>query len=137
LSLRRWLAARISLRNLAMSLGMVCSFLMVKQSFELLEGEGEPVVEIVGSEDAGIEVTFAHDAEVLGSATVLGGGNPFEISGGVVGYTAVEMVALVSLGTRTVESDTDEKVTGFIAEMAHIGVVITSFAVMAMSARSS
>ena len=110
---------------------------MVKQSFELLEREREPVVEIVGSEDAWIELAFAHDAEVVGAATVLGGGDPFEVSGGVVGYTAVDVVTLVALGTRTVESDTDEGMAGFTAEMAHMGVVITSFAVVAMSAGCS
>ena len=89
-------------------------------------------MEIVGSEDAGIELAFSHNAEVLGAATVLGGGNPFEVSGGVVGYTAVEVVALVARGSRTVESDTDEGMAAFAAEMAHTGVSITSFAVVAI-----
>ena len=94
-------------------------------------------MEIVGSEDAGIEVTFSHNAEVLGAATVLGGGNPFEVSGGVVGYTAVDVVTLVARGSRAVESDTDEDMAAFAAEIAHTGVSITAFAIMALPTGSS
>ena len=37
---------------------------MFKKGFKLFEGHGEPVMEVGGGEDTGIEVTVAHDADV-------------------------------------------------------------------------
>jgi len=37
---------------------------MFKKGFKIFEGHGEPVVEIVGGEDAGIEGAFAHVLDV-------------------------------------------------------------------------
>ena len=81
---------------------------MVKQSFELLEREGEPVVEIVGSEDAGIEVTLAHGAEVLGAAIVFCETDGLEILREVIRGAAVEVVDAVRiLRNRSHESHID------------------------------
>ena len=116
----------MSLRNLAMSFGMVGSFLMVKQCFELLEGEGEPVVEIVGSEDAGIEVTLAHDAEVLGAALILFRVYQFKVARTIVEFITVDVIDLHAGCPCSVEGDVHEMMAEFITIIAHFRVLTSA-----------
>ena len=95
------------------------------------------MVEVGGGEDAGIEVAVPHETDVLGTATVLGGCDPFEVSGRVVGNDSVDVIALVAFGAWTMESKGHEDMAISAAKIAHARVLITTLAIMAMSSRST
>ena len=110
---------------------------MLEKSLEFLERHGEPVVEVCRSEDAGIEVALAHETEVLGTAAVLGRSDPLEVSGRVVRDDPVDVVALVSFGSCTMEGERHEDMAGFATKMAHNGIQVTALAIMTVFTRSA
>ncbi len=94
-------------------------------------------MEVVGGEDAGIEVALAHETEVLGTAAVLGRSDPFEVGCRVVGNHPVDVVALVSFGSCTMEGERHEDMAGFATKMAHNGIQVTALAIMTVFTRSA
>ena len=94
-------------------------------------------MEVCRSEDAGIEVALAHETEVLGTAAVLGRSDPLEVSGRVVGNDSVDVVALVSFGSWAMEGKGHENMAGFATKIAHVGIRVTTLAVMAISTRGA
>jgi len=68
---------------------------VLEEGFEFLEGLGEPVVEVGGGEDAGIEVAFAHETDVTGTTIVFCERDGLEVLRAIVGGDSVEMVNAV------------------------------------------
>jgi len=78
---------------------------MFKKGFKFFEGHREPVMEVGGGEDTGIEVTFAHDSDVFCPSIVFRKRDRFEVFRSVVSRTAVEMVDAVRvIGDRSDKS---------------------------------
>ena len=68
-----------------------------------------------------MEASFAQFAEQFGSSGVFGGRDPLQVACPVVGRYAVDMVALIPIGTRSVEGGADEGVASRIAdEICHL-----------------
>ena len=76
----------------------------------------------------------------MASPSVLTGSNPFEVVLVVVCDAPVLMVADISdsvlVGSRSVVGRADENMAVRVTEVTHMRVVVSSFAVVAVSARS-
>ena len=76
----------------------------------------------------------------MASPSVLAGSNPFEVVLVVVGDATVLMVADISdsvlVGPRSVVGRADENMAVRVTEVTHMRVVVSSFAVVAVSAGS-
>ena len=94
-------------------------------------------MEVVGGEDAGIEVALPHETDVLGTAYVLCRSYPLEVSGRVVRDDSVDVVALVALGSCAMEGECHEDMAGFATKMAHNGIQVTTLAIMTVFTRSA
>ena len=54
-------------------------FVVIKKGFKLIERHGEPVLEVGGGEDTGIEAASTHDSEIASTAAVFGRSDVLEI----------------------------------------------------------
>ena len=94
--------------------------------FEGVEVLGEDLVELGTGEDTGVEVALPHDAEIFGSAAVLGGCNLFEVLRTIVQLVTVDVIDLHAFCTLTIKRLVHEMVAETIAVLAHFRILRAS-----------
>ena len=100
---------------------------------ELGFGHTEEIACYFGHEVVSFHANFAEGTQSHGAAHILGGCDLFEVTGTIVEDITVEMVDLHAGCAGTNPSFIDEVVAMFVAEMAHLRISATPFAVKTAS----
>ena len=100
---------------------------------ELGFGHTEEIACHFGREVVSFHAHFAEGTQSHGAAYILGGCDLFEVTGTIIEDITVEMVDLHAWCARSYPCLIDEVVAMFVAEMAHLRISATPFAVKTAS----